>query len=379
MSRRCRDDDEDDDRPRRRSWGREHEEDEDELPRREPSSGSSGLVLVLALVGGGGLLLVLLCGGLFFVAFRATSVPAMEPPQAIDDPGPAPPLIVQGPPPGQVPFGPAPAQIDPATVTKVKNATVYLRVQLPNGDVAEGSGFLCLQPGIIVTNAHVLGMLRSDAAAPRTVEVVVHSGEANELKTTASVLAVDRSNDLAVLRAALDAARLPGPLLPDTAENLIETQKVYVFGFPFGAGLGKNITVSESSVSSLRRPGGFLQRIQVNGGMNPGNSGGPVCDVRGVVVGVSVSIIQGTQINFAIPGDFVLQLLAGKFAGSEAGLLYRFDGKLLLPLKVASLDPLGRIRSGTVEVWAGNPGPSRAGGRRCRPRWRATGRVRHTS
>src|SRR5262249_42876935 len=72
-----------------------------------------------------------------------------------------------------------------------------------------------------------------------------------------------------------------------------------------------------------------------------------------------VSIIQGTQINFAVPGDYVLRLLDGKFAGTEPGLLYRADGKLMLPLKMMCLDPLGRARSAKVEVWAGNPGESR--------------------
>jgi S1-C subfamily serine protease len=350
MAARRRYEDEDEDRPRRRPRGRERDEDEDDWPPPEKPSGDHTLLIVLALVGGGGLLFVLLCAGLFIFAFRSAPPPAAGDPQ---------PQVAVLPPQAQVPAGPAPAQMDPATVARVKGSTVYLRVQLPNGDVAEGSGFLCLEPGIIVTNAHVLGMLRADAAPPRTVDVVVHSGEANELKTTGSVLAVDRSNDLAVLRAAADAARLPPPLPVDSAENLIETQKVYVFGFPFGAGLGKNISVSESSVSSLRRQAGVLDRVQVNGGMNPGNSGGPVTDARGAVVGVSVSIIRGTQINFAIPGDFVQLLLAGKFADNEPGLLYRADGRLMLPLKLACLDPLGRIRSARVEVWAGIQGAAR--------------------
>jgi S1-C subfamily serine protease len=61
-----------------------------------------------------------------------------------------------------------------------------------------------------------------------------------------------------------------------------------VFGFPFGKQLGKNITVSKTSVSSLRKkPNGTLQDIQVNGGMHPGNSGGPVVDAMGQVVGVA--------------------------------------------------------------------------------------------
>ena len=147
-----------------------------------------------------------------------------------------------------------PSQLDPATLRKVKRATVYLRVELPSGGgAAEGSGFLCLAPRIVVTNAHVLGMLRGDSLPPTRVQVVLHSGEPEEKKTIGTVLGVDRTNDLAVLRLPEGFGPLPEPLPVDSARDLIETQKVYIFGFPFGDQLGKNITVSESSVSSLRR------------------------------------------------------------------------------------------------------------------------------
>ncbi|HZV04252.1 MAG TPA: trypsin-like peptidase domain-containing protein [Gemmataceae bacterium] len=253
--------------------------------------------------------------------------------------------------------GPVPAQLDPAALRKVKQATVYLRVNLPNGDAAEGSGFLCSAPGIVVTNAHVLGMLRSDSVPPTRVEVVLHSGERDEKKTTATVLGVDRSNDLAVVRLPDDIGPLPPPLAVDSAEKLTEIQKVYIFGFPLGAQLGKNITVSESSVSSLRRDKtGALSEVQVNGGMTHGNSGGPVTDARGVVIGVAVSGIRGTQLNFAIPGDLVLKVLDGSFSASELGAAYQSGDQVLLPVKLTCLDPLRRIRQLKLDVGTGTPG-----------------------
>lgn len=85
------------------------------------------------------------------------------------------------------------------------------------------------------------------------------------------------NTDLAVLR--VEGADLPPPLEVVPADDLLETQAAYVFGFPFGSSLGRAITLNTSSVSSLRRNNaGVLQRVQVNGGMNPGNSGGPVVD-----------------------------------------------------------------------------------------------------
>ncbi len=94
-----------------------------------------------------------------------------------------------------------------------------------------------------------------------------------------------------------------------SATELRETQNVYIFGFPFGAQLGKNITISKSAISALRKDNGLLKQVQVNGGMHPGNSGGPVTDARGAVVGVSVAGISGTQINFAVPSDFIRPLV----------------------------------------------------------------------
>lgn len=75
-------------------------------------------------------------------------------------------------------------------------------------------------------------------------------------------------------------------MLPCEVEcSLTEVQRVYIFGFPKGSALGKEITVSESSVSSLRKDSeGSLSQIQVNGGMQPGNSGGPVVDAGGAVL-----------------------------------------------------------------------------------------------
>jgi S1-C subfamily serine protease len=222
------------------------------------------------------------------------AVPAAEPPKKVET---------------AVPAGPVPSEMAADVVQKVKQSTAYLRVTLASGEVAQGSGFFALERDLVITNAHVVGMLRS-SSPPRRVEVVIHSGEDNEKKLAATVLGLDRANDLAVLRVQGDLSRLPPPLPLASATELVETQKVYIFGFPFGAQLGKNITVSTSSISALRRgDDGILKEVQVNGGMNPGNSGGPVTDARGVVIGVSVAVISGTQINFAIPADFIRPLV----------------------------------------------------------------------
>jgi len=114
------------------------------------------------------------------------------------------------------------------------------------------------------------------ACRPAEVRLVVHSGEADEFTLPADVLGVDRENDLGLLRVKGRAARLPEPLPVDTSRAVGLLQKVYIFGFPFGTSLGKDITASESSISSIRKDAaGSATQIQVNGGMHGGNSGPP--------------------------------------------------------------------------------------------------------
>ncbi len=256
---------------------------------------------------------------------------------------------------------PAPSSgIAANAVRRVKQATVLLRVTDEHNQRLEGSGFFAIGRGVVVTNAHVLGMLRANSKPPAKIEVIVNSGAANETQLPGTLLGIDRSNDVAVLMAEGDQAP-PASLLFGRSEDLIETQKVYIFGFPFGTELGKNITVSESSVSSLRTDAhGELRQIQVNGGMHPGNSGGPVVDAEGHVIGVSVAILRNTQINFAIPGHIVRALLAGNILEARSDQPFRDKGGVRVPLEYKCLDPFQRIHDMRVEVWAGKPEEHRA-------------------
>jgi S1-C subfamily serine protease len=258
--------------------------------------------------------------------------------------------------------GPANAELSPEVVQKVKQATVYLRVTLAEGSIAQGSGFFGVEPNIILTNAHVVGMLGMGSRPPKDIEVVHNSGEKDEKKFTAQVLAVDRRSDLAVLRVltpgVMTAPAVPPspPLEVKSARNLRETQQVWIVGFPFGARLGKEITVSHSSVSRLHKDNsGVLALVQVNGGMHPGNSGGPVVDAYGNVVGVAVSGMAHTQINFAVPGDYVHVILNGRIAGLTIGQPYLKEGVIRVAVTMPMIDPLERILQPAVEVWAGDP------------------------
>jgi len=280
-------------------------------------------------------------------------MPATEP----HDPRPTrpvtPPTRPDTPPPP--PTGELPADV----LKRVKRATVHLRVTLPGGGRAQGSGFFGMEPGLILTNAHVVGMLEADSRAPRDVEATLNSGLDDEKKFQVTVLAVDRNSDLAVLRVGGNPQGLPPPLEVKSAKDLLETQKVVVFGFPFGDQLGREISVRDSSVASLRRENGILAKVQVNGGMNPGNSGGPVVDLRGDVIGVAVSGIDGTSINFAVPGDLVHSVFSGRISDLGLGQPYTQNNRLSVTASMVRIDPLNRMKELALDVWTGDPGPTR--------------------
>jgi S1-C subfamily serine protease len=243
---------------------------------------------------------------------------------------------------------------------KVVSATVYMLVTQGDGRVAEGSGFLAFEPGLVLTNAHVVGMLKPEQEPPRQVNVVLYSGETNERSLTGTVLGVDRGADLAVVRVPI--VNLPAPLTIKTSADLELTQPVYIFGFPFGEKLGKNVTVSATQVSSLRKgPQGELLQVQVNGGMHPGNSGGPVVNAKGEVVGVSVAGIPGTQINFAVPCEAVHALTQGRITNLGMSHTFKDAGTTKVGFQVELLDPLQKAKQVKLHWWVGNEGQAREG------------------
>jgi S1-C subfamily serine protease len=249
-------------------------------------------------------------------------------------------------------------QLTPEVLQRIKDATVYLRVKLHEGE-AEGSGFFCGGPGLVLTNAHVVGMLTPGAPEPASIRVVRNKGEKEESSFPAKLVALDRDADLALL--SVQKEGMPEPLVVKSAQDLQETQPVYVAGFPLGEVPGKSITINKYELSSLKKEKGVLDKLQVHGDMLPGNSGGPLLDADGDVVGVCVAILRNTRINFAIPGDKVLRLLNGRLAELNLGSPTQAEGGLQVPVTMRLADPLGRVSQAALDFWVGKPGPARPG------------------
>lgn len=165
----------------------------------------------------------------------------------------------------------------------VQDATVLLSSQ------GHGSGFFISRSGYILTNAHVVGSLQH-------IRVELASGAT----LVGQVIRRDEAHDVALVKVALDdATALPLRLsLPRVGVD------VYAVGAPLDAALSG--TVTKGIVSAIRTESDGLRYIQADVDIQPGNSGGPLTDAQGNVVGVAVLGIQSAGggsigLNFFIP------------------------------------------------------------------------------
>ena len=162
---------------------------------------------------------------------------------------------------------------------------------------SQGSGFIIASDGLILTNAHVV----RDAK-----EVTVKLSDRREFR--AKVLGSDPATDIAVLR--IDAKNLPVVRLGD-AQQLQVGDPVLAIGSPFG--FEQSATQGIVSAKGRSLPGeSAVPYIQTDAAVNPGNSGGPLFDGSGAVVGINAQIYSqsgGFQgLSFAIPINVALKV-----------------------------------------------------------------------
>ncbi|TCJ15280.1 DegQ family serine endoprotease [Parasulfuritortus cantonensis] len=163
--------------------------------------------------------------------------------------------------------------------------------------MAEGSGFIVSPDGIVLTNAHVV-----DASD----EVTVRLTDKREFK--AKVIGYDKPADVAVLR--INAKGLPAVRLGDPAK-LNVGEWVLAIGSPFG--FDNSVTAGIVSAKARALPDeNYVPFIQTDVAVNPGNSGGPLFNMKGEVVGINSQIYSrsgGYQgLSFAIPIDIAMKV-----------------------------------------------------------------------
>jgi serine protease Do len=177
-----------------------------------------------------------------------------------------------------------------------------------------GSGFIITTDGYVLTNAHVV----ADAA-----EVTVKLTDRREF--AAKVIGVDRRSDVALVK--IDAHGLPTLSFGD-ASKIKPGQWVIAIGSPFG--FENSVTAGVISATARALPDeNYVPFIQTDAAVNPGNSGGPLFNMNGQVIGINSQIYSRTGgymgMSFAIPIDLALnvkdQLLRnGKVSRSRIGV-----------------------------------------------------------
>ncbi|MFA5570969.1 MAG: S1C family serine protease [Sphaerochaetaceae bacterium] len=167
-----------------------------------------------------------------------------------------------------------------------------------------GSGIILSVDGYILTNAHVV----SDAT---DVSITLFDGTSHD----ASIIGIDKENDLAVLKADLPVGVILDPIEFGSAKDLKVGQKVVVIGNPFGydrtmtigtvSGLGRPVRIEGSTVIN--------GMIQTDAAINPGNSGGPLLNSVGEMVGICTTIHSTTGssqgVGFAIPVETAMSVI----------------------------------------------------------------------
>jgi S1-C subfamily serine protease len=177
---------------------------------------------------------------------------------------------------------------------------------------ALGSGFVVSEDGDILTNAHVV---ESDGLRADAVTVTFKDADGQSSTIDATIVGVDQGSDVALLKVDPKKAGTLHPLELGDSEAVKVGEPVVAIGNP----LGYDFTLTEGIVSavdrSLEAPNGMIisNGIQTDAAINEGNSGGPLIDSSGRVIGINEQIASqsgGSQgLGFAVPIDTAIDVM----------------------------------------------------------------------
>lgn len=173
---------------------------------------------------------------------------------------------------------------------RISPSVVQIRSYQKEGPAGSGSGFAFTPDGYLLTNAHVV-------QGSTALEVITLDGKI----LTASLIGADPDTDVAVLK--IDPNEVPAVKLGDS-NKLRVGQMAIAIGNPYGFQFTVTAGVVSALGRSMRSESGRLidEVIQTDAALNPGNSGGPLLDSKGEVIGINTAIIPTAQgICFAVP------------------------------------------------------------------------------
>lgn len=189
-------------------------------------------------------------------------------------------------------------------------------------EAAQGTGFLITSAGHLLTAAHVVG--------DHSITTVDLGGT----RRYAKVLASDKEKDVALLQLETPASDLPAPLSLRSGSRYGMGEEVFTIGFPLSRLLGNSARMSKGLVSATTGIRDNPAQVQISAEIQPGNSGGPLLDKDGQVLGIVVQTInpwkiaQSTggalpqNINFSVKNDPVVEFLKSTSPETYAALSY---------------------------------------------------------
>ncbi len=273
---------------------------------------------------------------------------------------------------------PSPAQdLDPQTLKRGIESTVFIKSERVFRGLyfpSFGTGFFVHPDGIVLTNWHVVadqieariyGQETEITTEVLSLDVVINSGQPNEVVVPAKIIARDRERDLALLQVKVrPAAWVPVTSPPEPTL----AQAVWLVGYPLGNMLGTDMdegsttseeipnpsaSINRGMITSMRRDAtGKLKALQIDAAVNPGNSGGPLFDNQGRVIGVVNSKIMFAEgLGFAISPTLLREFAARKSAHItfEPNSIYRTPAR---PLRITVQPLLTDLENshGTVQI-----------------------------
>ena len=235
---------------------------------------------------------------------------------------------------------------------------------------ALGSGFVVSDQGYILTNAHVVS---SSGQAASAVSVVFKGKGSQTTRLAAKIVGIDETSDVAVLK--VDPAKAPtlDPLTLGNSAGAQVGEPVVAIGNPLGFDFSLTSGIVSATDRNLQSPNGstISNGIQTDAAINEGNSGGPLIDSSGKVIGINEQIASqsgGNQgLGFAVPIDTAAAVMSqleknGKVAYAWLGVSGQTvspDVAKALGLKVGDGVLVASVQSGSPAAKAGIRGGQR--------------------
>jgi S1-C subfamily serine protease len=210
-------------------------------------------------------------------------------------------------------------------VDKVKNAVVkvdkYNRIRGNDRISGTGSGFVFSSDGLILTNAHVID--NSDK-----LNITLLDGD----EFTAEVTGADRDTDIAIIKI-FGSGYSPAKL--GSSCDLKIGQLVIAIGNPMGYQHSVSVGVLSGVGRTMRTPDGHMidNILQSDAAMNPGNSGGPMIDTKGEVIGINTAIIPFAQgLSFSIGIDTAKEI--ARYLISDGKVIKAYLGLMVNEIEI---------------------------------------------